>query len=796
MTQSIKIPVDLQIRQIGGQLAELKKALKDIKPESAAWNKLNGVIEKLEGKFAALERHSKQAFSSTSEVKSFQREFERLAEGINSAADGFKNLKFDDLLFDNASLQDIKKAEQKIEDIKKSLRSLEAVSVENLFNAENTKQFKSLGLGDDIPESYDELIKTLKKKNKELSEEIQETQKTLSNLGSKEDNLKSIFQDPTTGADLQINKIKELFNKYNQTVNFEGGKLKTNIRTTLIDELQALDVELPKDFLKDLFTGDIEQNFEQSFNTIENRLRQSLNNITKTKGSLEDKLKDLNIQSATSANLLKSAKDSEQIFDSSGLEEYKDKLQVAQVALERLKQAQVQASGAFKAANSVIQSTSRIQSEYTQQIERTQGQLQSMEKVQSVLTGAERAVKQWFGFNEVINLTKRVVRDAVTEIKELDHIMTEISVVTEMTQADLWNQINTYGAIAEQYGVSTRGVYEVSQLWYQQGLQTHEVMNLTTETLKMAKIANLDYATATDYMTVALRGFKLEMSEANTVTDVYSALAAATASDTEELAIAMSKTASSAEAVGSSFESTSAMIATMISITREAPENIGSALKSIISRYGEMTSDPLKLVDSEGEEMNLNKVDKALQSVGISLQDANGQFRAFDDVILELAESWDTIDTNTQRYIATIMAGNRQQSRFLALVGNVEAYKDALETAANAEDAGTLQYLKTMDSIETKLQQVKTAWTQFYSSMGLEKLFKGALDVITNVIQKLNQMNKFEAFTTIGNIFLSLKSIVSTVFNLITRKVGDFINQLKQAKSIFEEKLNLQLEID
>ena len=91
----------------------------------------------------------------------------------------------------------------------------------------------------------------------------------------------------------------------------------------------------------------------------------------------------------------------------------------------------------------------------------------------------------------------------------------------------------------------------------------------------------------------------------------------------------------------------------------EAPENIGSALKSIISRYGEMTTDPLKIVDSEGEELSLNKVDKALKSVGITLQDTNGQFRNFDEVILELSGKWDTIDKNTQRYIATVMAGNR-----------------------------------------------------------------------------------------------------------------------------------------
>ena len=75
----------------------------------------------------------------------------------------------------------------------------------------------------------------------------------------------------------------------------------------------------------------------------------------------------------------------------------------------------------------------------------------------------------------------------------------------------------------------------------------------------------------------------MEMSDAQTVTDVYSALAATTASDTEELAIAMSKTASSAEAVGSSFESTSAMLATMISITREAPENNRAFNKKLLN---------------------------------------------------------------------------------------------------------------------------------------------------------------------------------------------------------------------
>jgi TP901 family phage tail tape measure protein len=77
-------------------------------------------------------------------------------------------------------------------------------------------------------------------------------------------------------------------------------------------------------------------------------------------------------------------------------------------------------------------------------------------------------------------------------------------------------------------------------------------MALSEQTLKMARISGLDYAQATDYMTNAVRSFKMEMADAATVVDTYSAVAAASATSVSELATAMSKTASSAQSVGAS----------------------------------------------------------------------------------------------------------------------------------------------------------------------------------------------------------------------------------------------------
>lgn len=413
-----------------------------------------------------------------------------------------------------------------------------------------------------------------------------------------------------------------------------------------------------------------------------------------------------------------------------------------------------------------------------------EGYIQSLNKLQQkqqALGNIQMAVNRWMGFWQVLNMTKSAINDMKQHIQELDSVMTSISVVTNFSQEDLWGQISQYSKIARQYGVAIKGVYEVSQIYYQQGLQQNDVMTLTTETLKMARIAGLDYATAADYMTTAIRGFKLEMTDAAHVTDVFSALAATTASSTEEIAVAISKTAASAQAVGASFEATSAMMATMIATTRESATNIGTALKSVISRYGEMTSDPSKTVDSEGEEMSLNRVDKALQTVGITIHDNAGQFRDFDDVMLELMEKWDSLDSLSQRYIATLMAGNRQQSRFLALVSNVDEYKKALQTAMDSEGTGELQTLKTLDSIDAKIEKMKVTIQEFYTSSGLEDLYKNVLDIITNIVSAANSLQKsFGNFPLLAvALGTQLIATVKSVISLIIAQIQLGLNSIK-----------------
>ena len=397
---------------------------------------------------------------------------------------------------------------------------------------------------------------------------------------------------------------------------------------------------------------------------------------------------------------------------------------------------------------------------YKAELEQIAAREQMIGKVQGV-------VQRWFSVYAAIRMIGNAVRSVISTVKELDATITEIAIVTDKSQGELWDQMPEYTQMARKYAASISGVYKVSQLYYQQGLSQSDVMALSEQTLKMARISGLDYAQATDYMTNAVRSFKLEMQDAQSVVDTYSAVAATSATSVTELATAMSKTASSAEAVGASLQNTTAMMAVMIEATRESPENIGSAMKSIISRYGELKENKTG-IDAEGEEYSLNKVDTALQSVGISIHDAKGEFRDFDDVIMELADSWDTIDKNTQRYIATVMAGNRQQSRFLALVSSGDRLRELSETAANSEDASQLQYLKTLDSIDAKTQQLETSIQSLYTNSGIEDFYKGTLDWANQLATSLDLLGENSGLLAVvgklGGGFISLATLVTTAF--------------------------------
>lgn len=396
------------------------------------------------------------------------------------------------------------------------------------------------------------------------------------------------------------------------------------------------------------------------------------------------------------------------------------------------------------------------------------------------LTEAEKEMQnlknsfmQFFSLTNSIQLFKRAITSALNTVKELDATMTEASVVTDFSIGDMWDRLPQYSAEANKLGVSINSMYQATTLYYQQGLKTNEAMELGVETMKMAKIAGMESTDATKAMTSALRGFNMELNEtsATRVNDVYSQLAAVTAADTNQIATAMEKTASIAAAANMEFESTAAFLAQIIETTQEAPETAGTALKTIIARFSEVKSlreqGQLTGQDSEGETIDVNKIQTALRTVGISMDGFFAGTEGLDSILMKLAEKWGSLDFETQRYIATMAAGSRQQSRFIAMMSDYERTQELVTEAQNSSGASARQYEKTMDSLESKLTKLKNAWDEFTMSLADNEVLKFAVDFLTNILTAVNKLSKGA-----GELWEPLKGIVSLLATIAALKLG------------------------
>lgn len=355
-------------------------------------------------------------------------------------------------------------------------------------------------------------------------------------------------------------------------------------------------------------------------------------------------------------------------------------------------------------------------------------------------------VLSFFTITGAIQLFRRAIDSAFETVKELDEAMTEIAVVSDFSVGDMWKQLPRFTEQANQLGKSIRDVYGATTLYVQQGLDLDNSLKLANETLKMAAVAGMDAADATDAMTSALRGFNMELSEtsAQKVNDVYSELAAISAADTQEISTAMSKVASLAHNVNMGFETTASFLTQGIEATREAPETIGTALKTIIARFAEVkslyTKGQLSGTDEEGETVDVNKVQTALRSAGISMNAFLKGEEGLDQVLLRLSSRWNDLDVLTQRYIATMASGSRQQSRFIAMMDNYAKTMEFVNSAYNSAGSGQRQFEKTLESLQAKLTKLENAWDEFAMGLTNNVIIKGAVDTLTVLLTAVNKL--------------------------------------------------------
>lgn len=375
------------------------------------------------------------------------------------------------------------------------------------------------------------------------------------------------------------------------------------------------------------------------------------------------------------------------------------------------------------------------------------------------------------GFQSITNEIYR----SVDYLKELDASLTNIMMVTDNSRKDMNEFAKQANEAAKAIGSTTTAMTDATLVFAQQGFSLKESQPLAELSTKLANASQQDTATTSDQITTLMNAYNLDFTNLQATLDSWAEIANVSAADVQEIASGFQKAASTANTVGVNTEQLAAQIATIESVTREAPENIGNGLKTIYARFSDIA-----MGETLDGNVNLGMVTGTLEKVGVNVLDAStGKMRDVGSIMEDLMKVWGNIDTTQKNAIATTLAGKYQLARFEALMNRSDLYENYKQSGEEAKGSGTLDMMndKFVDSMQGKINKLQSSFEGLIGTFTDTDDFYGFLDGLASMVGFSDDLTKSlggssTALTALAAIFMKMsgKSIASGVGNFISNR--------------------------
>lgn len=347
----------------------------------------------------------------------------------------------------------------------------------------------------------------------------------------------------------------------------------------------------------------------------------------------------------------------------------------------------------------------------------------------------------YLGSATVIMTAVNSVRSLVTTVSDLDKSIVDLQQATGYSYSQTKELLNTYIDLGQQLGATGKEVADSAGEWLRQGKSISDTNELIKDSMILSKVGQIDSAQATELLTSAMKGYKVQVSDVLGIVDKLSAVDMSSATDVQGLATAMSRVASMASLAGVSMDKLLGYLAVVGETTKKEMSSIGESFQTIFSRMGNIKVG--KFTEGKTGE-SLNDVEKVLTPLGIKLRDSEKSFRDFDKVLDDIGKRWSTLSQVEQNAIGVAIAGTRQRENFTVLMQN---YSKALEyTGVSAASSGTAmqKFSAYEDSVESKTKKLQAGFEKLSTdtlNSGFIKGFLDASNVLVNFTDKIGLLN-------------------------------------------------------
>lgn len=384
-----------------------------------------------------------------------------------------------------------------------------------------------------------------------------------------------------------------------------------------------------------------------------------------------------------------------------------------------------------------------------------------------------------------IQLINAAARNATDAIKDVDSAITDLRMATNESYDTVSKMVSGYNDMGKALGATTKEVTSSADAWLRQGKTAQETNTLIKDSMMLSKIGQIDSASATEYLTSAMKGYGVEVQNVQGIVDKLCAVDLVSATDAAGLAEAMSRTAVTADMAGVSMDRLLGYLATVGEATQKSMSSIGESFKTIFTRMSDIKSDKLELIDEDGTKETLSDVELTLKNVGIDLRETVNEYNDYGDVLDNLASKWDSLSEVQQNALAKAFAGTRQQENFRVLMENYDVARQYMETAANSAGTAEEKFGAYLDSIEAKTKTLQASFESLAVNSFSPEMFGDIVDASSALIEFLDKTNLLKGslagLATAGAI-RGFTTIATGIKNA-SIQMNNFNAALKMAKS-------------
>ena len=279
---------------------------------------------------------------------------------------------------------------------------------------------------------------------------------------------------------------------------------------------------------------------------------------------------------------------------------------------------------------------------------------------------------------------------AVGTFKEFEDQMLAVKSVTGAT-GETFEQLSSQAKdLGSKTSFSASQAAEAQKFLGMAGFETNEILKATPGLLNLAAAGSLELGMAADIASNVLTGMGLSADETNRVVDVMAKTAASSNTSVEQLGLAMSYAAPVAKDFGLSIEETSSYLGKLSDAGIQA-DKAGTGLRRILGSLAK----PSK----EGAE--------ALDKLGISVFDAEGQFKGMEDVLDQFGTAMDA-GLISQETMFTLF-GKQGAGVASVLIQSRDAAKELTDELENAGGAAEKMADIKQSGITGVINQLKSA---------------------------------------------------------------------------------------